>query len=350
MTRLSIVIPSHAGFEDSRTTLDQAFALSRHPSIEVLVGDNSEDPKKLQHWSDRSDISFKCSRSPAPDGAGNFRFTSASASGNLISFLSDDDLLFFLPGFSTDKLILPEGAIGFRPTFALYRESVGIYSVSSFGLTAGRAIDRVKQYFKYAQGANSTLFSIFCSNIWKSMTYETLANHPTNGGFMDWAVVLGLISTGPLIPLPELLYIYNNKNWYTEEEISRNIPKTFLDAGLAPDCSQILPAFQALDSFTLIGRRQSPVSAEEKMEAASFAFEAYFNRLVIYFSNAERPAGLDRERCLYVQRLLAECVTHTDRIAACLLVIELWAPGLSEKYQKYMSEQLDPAIAITCYE
>lgn len=344
MTRLSICVPSHANLDGSHQTLANLKELARLDGIEAVVGDNSGDLAKREHWASSCGPSFRYLVSPESGAVSNWRFTLGHSTGDFTAVLSDDDLLLPLPGFRPEHLDAPKGTIGLRPAMALFHESVGIYRINQFEITAARAIDRVKAYFQNNGGANTTLFSAFETKVLKDLHLQTLANHPTQGGYFDWAMVLGLVSTGPLLKCPQLLYVYNNQNWFTQQDIERNVPKTFTDVGLPADCAQILPAIQALESFILIARVQSPVNAEEKLEAAHYAVDTYFQTLVQQMTPEYPPAGFDAQRWRAVRSILRETVSPTDRLAASLLIMDLWVPGLSERYRAYMNEQVDPAV------
>ena len=344
MTRLSICIPSHASLVDSQQTLVNAQDLARIEGVEGIVGDNSGEMAKRAQWVPHSNSNFRFLASTESDASANWRFTLGHATGVLTAFLSDDDLLHPLPGFRPDQIDVPKGAVGIRPAMALFHKSVGIYRINQFEITAPRAVDRVKAYFQNNGGANTTLFSAFNTQILKEISLQTLENHPTKGGYFDWAFVLGLISTGPLLKCPELLYVYNNHNWFTQEDLDRNVPKTFTDVGLPADCSQILPALQAIESFILIARKQSAVNPDEKLEAAHYAMDAYFQALGQQFASEYSPPGFDVQRWRAVRAILHVTVSPIDRLAASLLIMDLWVPGLSERYRAYMNQQLDPAV------
>lgn len=344
MTKLSICVPSHEKFSGSKQTIDNLYDLSRLNNIECVVSDNSNDALKSNFWCDRVDSSFKYSISKENNALDNWRYALGHAQSDFTIVLSDDDMLHTLPGFDLGKIKIPKGSIGIRPSMALYHESVGIYKLNNFEITDTRAIDRVKTYLKSNGGANTTLFSAYETQSLKRFFNDTLNGHPTSGGYMDWAIVLGLISTGPLLKCQELLYVYNNRNWFTKEDTDRNIFKTFSDVGLPKDCSQILPVLQALDSFIFITRVQSPVEAEEKLEAANFIVYTYFASLIKLFGTDSLPSGLDPERWIKVRSILRSTVTPLDRLAASLLIIDIWVPELSNLYRTYMDDNVDPIV------
>lgn len=344
MTKLSICVPSHGDFSGSKQTLDNLYDLSRLKNIECVVSDNSSDSFKSDFWLSRGDASFEYIISRNNDAQDNWRCALSHANSDYTVVLSDDDMLHTLPGFDLEKIKIPKGSIGFRPAMALYHESVGIYRLNNFEITDSRAIDRVKAYLKNNGGANTTLFSAYETQLLKSIFNVTLKEHPTKGGYMDWAIVLGLISTGPLLKCPELLYVYNNRNWFAKEDTDRNVCKTFTDVGMPGDCSQILPALQALDSFIFITRVQSPVEPDEKLEAANFIVYTYFASLIKLFGTDGLPFGFDPERWIKVRSILRSTVTPLDRLAASLLIIDIWIPGLSDLYRSYMDDQVDPVV------
>lgn len=344
MPKLSVFIPSHGSNEASSQTLLNAFGLSRHASIEVVISDNSSDRSKHSAWAPLCDDSFQYLVSPYSGASENTTFAFKNTKGEWCCFLSDDDELLALPGFDAESMRAPSTVIGFSPTMALYTEQVGIYRTSHMVLDQPRAIARIRHYLENHGGANTTLFSCFRRDIFAQIL-EAIDLHPTRGGYFDWAIVLAMISSGQLLPQQKLLYVYNNRNWSTNEDVSRNIRRTFADVGMAEDNDQILNAHLALDSLCLICRASSPIEMQERLEAGEFAFNSFFLSFCNLMLTEGSSSRFDPKRLSMCRTLAGWAQNTPERVAALLVVIDTWNPGLAERYIKFINETVDPPIA-----
>lgn len=344
MPNLSIFIPSHGLNEGSSQTLLNAFGLSRYAGIEAVISDNSGDRAKHNAWASLCDESFRFLVSPHTGASENWSFAFDNTHGEWCCCLSDDDELIALPGFDAQSLSAPPSVVGLRPTMALYTEEAGVYRFSTMNLTQPRAVDRIRYYLDNHGGANTTLFSCFRRHVIAEI-HHAISLHPTRGGYNDWAIVLALISSGQILSHQKLLYVYNNRNWSTNEDISRNTRRTFTDVGMAEDNDQILNAHLALDAISLICRVTSQTEMQERLEAGEFAL----NRFFLSFCNvllAEGTSSRFNAKRLSQCRTLAGWAQNTpERVAALLVIIDTWNPGLADRYIKFINETVAPPIA-----
>lgn len=340
--RLSVCLPTHLPLAGARQTIDNARDLSARYPFEVIVSDNSADDAKAEELLSLSTDRFHYHRAPPSDALDNWHRALRNATGEFACFLSDDDLLVALPGFDSEDFDAPADAAGIRPTMALYNERSGIYGQSSFDIPETRAIDRVRSYFRKNGGMNTTLFSCFRRELMQDLIGEIQAHHPTKGGYSDWSWVLGLVSSGPLVSNPHLLYVYNNRNWTTSEDIARNTMRTFRDAGLPEDASQILLPLTALDAFGTICRDSSPVPVEEKREAGLFALTVYFDSFVARLRDDAFTRDFAPDRLDLAREMAREAVEPREKLAASLLLAEAWIPGSQEAYTRYFGQTLTP--------
>jgi hypothetical protein len=334
---------------EARQTFDSVRELSERPGIEVIVSDNSGDPLKRAELEASSTAALRYVKSAAADVLGNWCNALRHAEGELACFLSDDDLLVALPGFETDDLVIPAGAAGLRPHMALYTEATGIYAHSGFEIAEVRAIDRVKAYFARNAGANTTLFSCFRRPLLQDMLFALDAHHPTRAGYTDWSMVLGLVSSGPLLPGRRLLYLYNNRNWATAEAIARNTTRTFVDANLPPAATQILNPLTALDSFATICRSTSPIAAEEKLEAAWYVVQTYFDGFVAQLQHPGFTDSIEPAQREFALALARDARSPVDKLAASLLIADAWLPGRRDAYEGYFAKTLDRDVMRSLY-
>jgi hypothetical protein len=325
---------------DARQTIDNARDLSLRYPFEVIVSDNSEDEGKAEELRALNAGRFRYLRSAASGALDNWHSALRHAEGEFACFLSDDDLLIALPGFDGDDFDAPPGAVGIRPTMALYTDSAGIYGQSSFDIPETRAVDRIRSYFRKNGGANTTLFSCFRREAIYDLLTGIQAHHPTKGGYSDWSWVLGLVSSGPLVSNPHLLYVYNNRNWSTAEDVVRNTRRTFHDAGLPEEAAQILLPLTVLDAFGTICRESSPIPLDEKREAGLFAVSVYFDAFVARLGDAAFTRDFAPDRLDLAREMAREAVEPRDKLAASLLLADEWLPGSHEAYTRYYGETL----------
>jgi hypothetical protein len=325
-------------------TLSSLRDLSRYGGVEVIVSDNSMDIEKDKILSAWDSPGYRYLKADSEDMGSNWRLALSKANGEFSCFVSDDDVLVALPGFDPRGMAGEGNMMGIRPSMALFTEANGIYSLSNFEITSARAVDRIKEYFKKNNGANTTLFSAWRTERLKSVYLDCLPLHPTGGGYGDWAIVLALLSEGPIYVHPQLLYVYNNKNWSTSEDISRNVIRTFTDVGMPSDCAQILPILQALECFALVGRANSSLAFDEKLEAVHFCVNVYLDSFRAQFSDLRAQETLTPIRRRLVNHVLTQAVTEVDRLAACFLIAEGWREGLGESYRRYIEAVIDPLI------
>jgi hypothetical protein len=343
MNKLSIYIPSHGTYQASLQTLEECYALSRREGVEVVVSDNSGDPLKSHAWLQKCDESFKYLVSPFQDNGANARNAFNATSGQWICFVSDDDQIVALQGFNVNDLADTEGVVGYCPTMALHSEEHGIYRISNMSLSQSTPIERVRHYFETNGGANTTLFSCFRRDVMADLVRD-VELHPTGGGYFDWAIVLAMASSGLLIHHPKLLYIYNNRNWLTVAQIEKNTRRVFSEVGMADENSQILSAHLALDSFTLINRSSPNLTAADKLIAGEFALNSYFLSFCNTLLDSKVDSMMPSNRIRLCRQLAGWATNTPQRIAALLIIIEEWNPGLAEKYLDFMMRIVHPEV------
>jgi len=344
MTMLTICIPSHARLADARASIDSACALLSHDGIEVVVSDNSRDVEKANYYKLMRKSNFRYLESPHDDTNDNWLNAIEAATGEFILMQGDDDILTALPDFRVPQPSDLRGLIGFRPTFALFSAHQGIYKPTTFSVQGKHAVDRVKDYLQKNGGSNVTIYSGFRRDAWQSLFSNYIAHHPTRAGFIDWSLMLALASTAPIGCAGNLVYLYNNSNWDSEEKVSVRNRRGVVAGGLPPEAVQIQPAFQAIDAFAAICRFDSPVPPEEKIDAGLLVTEVYFSTLMRALNeqiNLNKPPSA---RLLATAKIALDARHPLEQLTACLSIIDLWVPTLREPYQIFLDTVLDPAI------
>jgi hypothetical protein len=204
-------------------------------------------------------------------------------------------------------------------------------------------VERARHYLENNGGTNSTLFNCFRRDIIADL-YKNIELHPTDGGYFDWAFVLAIASSGMVISYPKLLYIYNNRNWLTTQQIEKNTNRLFSEVGLTEENAQILTAHLALDSFTLINRFSCNLRAADKLAAGEFALNSYFLSFCNILLHSKLDYMMSSNRIRLCRQLAGWAANTPQRIAALLVIIDEWNPGLAEKYIEFMRKIIDPEV------
>lgn len=341
MPLLSICVPSNRNLEQSRRTIESVYAMSKLPGVEVIVSDNSECSDKSMEFGGLDSNEFRYLVSGHSSAVKNFKNVLNNARGAYATCLSDDDLLIAMPGFDAEKIKLPGNAVGFRPNMVMFNERSGICQYTNFEIVENRAVGRVKKYFDVFAGSNTTIFSPFRREVMTDFFAEFDEFHPTRGGYADWSLTLGLLSSGILPKNDHLLYMYNNANWDSQADVSRGIGNAFQSAGLPADAAQILPVLNGVDSFAAICRRGSPVETDEKLEAAYYVLIRYFSEFANNVLKVPEARLGGNPKLDLVVKVISDVATPVDALAASLLIIDAWLPGYADKYQEYFGKIFD---------
>ena len=65
------------------------------------------------------------------------------------------------------------------------------YKLANYSIDAKNSIQRILQYLKLNEGNNSTYF--FFRTSYLRDIYALINDHPTKGGYLDWAITITLI-------------------------------------------------------------------------------------------------------------------------------------------------------------
>lgn len=275
MASLSICMPSNRPLVKAKRSIDSVFSTISDTDIEFVISDNSGDQKKKAYIQGvpRSCIRYIAGPITAFD---NWKHAVTNAKGQYVVVVSDDDIILSTSAAPFEQLrASTENVVGARPGFVVFNEKVGLLKASNFGINGPTASERIKEYFQKAQGMNSTLFSAWRKDVLMGV-YDAFSHHPTRGEYADWAIVLALLSTGSVINETSTVFFYDNNNWYGDQDfIKKAVDNLFVNAGLMATDSKHLPLFQAIDSYILINRKNSPLSLPEKRKAGNLALTAY---------------------------------------------------------------------------
>lgn len=339
MSNLSICIPSKRKLIDSKNSIESALHyINNSKNTEFHISDNSEDPAKKEYFDAIVNPNIHYKDSKGADAPLNWRNAISSASGDFIGILNDDDLLIKIdPTTSLDSSELVN-CIGFRPNIAVWEKEKGIVRQTSFEIVGETALQRVQKYFQINQGNNNTIYSFMRKDILKDIHYLNFEANPTGGWYNDWAMVLGYVSSGNIFTDHSSLYIYDNHNWAgTSQEITARIESLFTGCGLIKRSIIFLPLFNAIDSFIFIGRKSTPISRQEALDAGIFALTLYLKSFIQSFQkNPDVFTEIEKNTI----RILISSIGLREILNAVLEVINAHAPEATDKYRYFYTTAL----------
>lgn len=341
--KLSICIPSNRPLAEARQTIESALTLTRFEGIEVAIADNSGDDQKEAYCRSLASPCVRYLRADGTDMDANWQNARRLSSGEYILYLADDDLLFAMPGASLCDLSVPSGAVGFRPQMLMYAQGHGLYDLSSFAVTGARAGDRIKDYFKKNGGSNTTFYSAYRREVISELMDVTL-DHPIRGGYKDWALVLGLLSSGEVTAHKDLAYLYNNNNWVSSEQIEHSSERAFTGAGLPSRTKMLSLLLTGIDAFILIARESSPIGMEERLEAATYTLLQYLQAFAGSVEALAAMPGTTSAQVAALKALVGSLSSPLEALMSGFQVIEQYLPGYGEKYFAYFRQVLGRAI------
>jgi len=336
---LSICIPSNRPLAESRQTMESALALTQFEGIEVAVSDNSGDEQKETYFKERASPAVRYMRSDGADARRNWQYVRNLSTGKYVSIVSDDDLVLALPGANLAELHIPPGAIGVRPQMLMYTKGQGLYSLTNFAVTGPRAIDRIKDYFAKNGGANTTIFSAFRRDLICDVMDLNANFHPIpGGGYQDWPMVLGLLSSGEVAAHEGLAYVYNNSNWLSAAQIEDKIESQFVAIGLPGRTRILVLLLTGIDAFILIARESSNVASEEKLEAASYTLLQYLHAFARDLPSVMSAPETSDSQVAALNNMVASLSSPVDALVEGIRVIDQFLPGYGDKYHAYFRQ------------
>ena len=216
---LSICVPSNRNYVESRESISSAINFCDLTNSEVVVSDNSNDIKKSNFWNNLNLNFFKYDSEAPSESISNWCNAINKSEGLYAGILSDDDLILNIDKSATDyKEVFDNDVMGIKPAIQLWTESAGIYKINNFNITENTAKLRLANYINNNKGDNTTLYSFFNKSVFLDLLKLSLF-HPTKGGFVDWAFVNGLVSSGKILYDASKLLLYKNTKWSGNQEV-----------------------------------------------------------------------------------------------------------------------------------
>lgn len=329
----TICIPSNRPLAEARAAILSAVAVIEEADAEVVVSDNSGDEAKarwLARLATQTGERLRVLPSPGVDATENWNRCVQAARGGFAGFLSDDDRLQCLAPPALDQ---PHEVVGLRPNIVIWTPGAGALHVSRFALDEGVAQDRITAYMARNGGNNTTYYSLVRREVLQPLFALLAAESPSRAGFTDWAIVIALVSSGRFLAEPGLVLTYCNQNWSGDgADISKRVRMLYTDAGLPARAAEFGAAFQALDAYILIARQCSPVAAEERFAAATWALTSLIKPLIVDVNR--NPQAFDEAEIRLAERL-ALASSPEALLGALLRVVAHFEPGLMARYLRF---------------
>ena len=336
---LSICIPSNRTYQGSRASISSAINFCDLSGSELVVSDNSNDVNKSNFWDNIKLDFFNYNSNTPPEAHHNWYNAQNNSKGLYTCMLSDDDLIFNIENPVVDYRDLYKNDIfGIKPIIKLWTNESGTYRTNSFSITDETAMQRVCSYYKNANGNNTTLFSFYRNNIHHDLMELALC-HPTRGGYVDWAFVTALVSSGKILLDTSKLLLYKNTNWTgTQEDIDKKAQKLFEDCGLTERGKLFEDLLGGIDSFIFVARKTSPVNRQEILDAGKNIYALNIRNFCKNYNL--KPSKFTEEEGRLIQKL-----EKTEKFENCLdlslKIIELLRGDLVSKYIKFYEKSLE---------
>ena len=336
---LSICMPSNRGHQNSKSSISTAINFCDLSGSELVISDNSNDINKASFWeSIKLDFFNYHSNSPL-DSNKNWYNAQKKSNGLYTCMLSDDDLILNIDNPQVDyRDLYCNNVFGIKPITKLWNEKAGTYKTNNFSITDETAKQRIHTYYTKANGNNTTLFSFYKNNIHHDLMKLSL-DHPTRGGYTDWAFVTALVSSGKILLDTSKLLLYKNSNWFgTQEHINMQIQNLYKKSGLSKRGSLFEDLLSGIDSFIYVARTTSPVEREEIIDAAK----------AIFYNNIKslcKKYNLDPSKFTAEEGKVIQELQKTEKFESCLdlslKIIEILNNDLVPKYLNFYKKSLE---------
>lgn len=329
---LSIFMNSNRSYDDSRPSIESAITYTKlRNNSELCIVDNSGDMNKSAQYAQLKNSSFQFVEAPGISGRENFLKAMNSTNGRYIQSLGDDD--YVLSTGNSVQYNFDQKIAGYAPNFVIWDKRKGITKTKSLGIKGANAKDRISAYMQTSNGDNVTFYSAINRNLCLDINNTIFNLHPIKGGYWDWAIVLGYLSSGVLLEDHSTLYIYNLENWRNGELIDKGISKMFSGIGAGNRGHLFIRLLLALDSFLLVARKTTPINRDEALEGAQFAFASYCTSFMqLYQQNRQSflPAEID-----LIEKIHTNYGGFIGLLRWALDVIEIFEPSIIKQYKEF---------------
>lgn len=256
MIKKSIAMPSYRSYALSHGAIYAAENFKLLIECDLFISDNSGDASKSGPYTTKT---LPCSRTE------NFLNAFNGTTGNFVLLMNDDDRILSIADVDID---IPSDVVGIQPTVEMFSPSAGILKISSMYNVEAIAQDRLIEWTKSSGGTCHAFFSFWRRDILGSLLDLWANHHPTKGGYLDWAITNGLISSGKVIRDPSVIYFKDISNWVGDDTaVKKERSRIYAECGYEglAEHEQIMIA---IDSFIFVNRKDSPVAPDERLKAA----------------------------------------------------------------------------------
>ncbi|MBB4954612.1 hypothetical protein H4S14_002501 [Agrobacterium vitis] len=340
MPELTICMPSHRNFEDSRAAIESALVFCEKRDALLIVSDNSGDEAKKNFWEGRSPR-LKRIQSDAENATDNMMLAVRAAETPFIMLMGDDDMLGVEEGVASLNLSdLPFDYVGVFPVSEVFLSPTEIVSVSVRVLEQDNASARMMAYMEQGLSNKAPFYSIFRRYVWLSVMDLFHRFHPNRAGFCAWALSFALITSGKMASDPSIRYHYNKSAWRTNELILSRRKEIFTEVGLPEKAMHYEHLFWFLDVFVLINSAGSTLSIDERQHLGKLVVNVLLGKFIVEVANS--PELFDDG----IGTLAEMALEETDSFAQFqlgLLMIERVQPGLKDKYVTFIQAAISGA-------
>lgn len=329
MSLLTLCMPSNRNLERSRRAIEQALAYCEARNVPFVISDNSGDPEKEKFWRERSPL-IRYLTADGTDALTNFLDSVSAADTPFILQIGDDDGISFDPAVPAfDLASLTDDFMGVRVKTLVEITGHGLVRAKEFSIDAMTPGERILEYSQKAGGDNSAFYSIFRREPYLNLMKLFTEQHPTKGGFSDWAMSLALFSYGRMAYDPGTIYHYNADQWAGQEKVEKKNLELFAAAGLPPHTTLFQPLLMALDVFVFVGRPGTPLSRDEALNAISMASGGVLDG---FLGTVTRAPDQYSETVRYLVDLAREEKDAFARFQLALMMADQLKPGLKDGY------------------
>jgi len=338
MTNLTIAMPSNRDVLESATSIQSTLNyVNLRNDTEFCLHDNSGDRSKAEKYKSLVNKSFSYIDASGFGVVQNWLGAINSGNGDYLNMIGDDDYLFSVG--SPVKYEINKELAGYVPNFLVWNNEDGVTEKRNFGITGTTASDRIKEWFKNANGINVAVYCAIKKNLLSEIWSLGINSHPIKAPYWDWAVGCALVSSGKLHQDKSSIFVYNNQNWRTIKKTTSLVKKMFDSAAINNRAPLFILLLHAIDSFILIARATSPVERNEIIQAAQFAFATYCSSFIDSFRK-DKSFFLPREVAT-IEMIDTNSGGFQGLLNWALNVIESFEPGIVDGYKEFYSASIE---------
>jgi hypothetical protein len=336
--QLSILLPTHRSSLLACSRIAQVCSLAS-PDVEVIVRDNSGDPKKRELLSYfRCDYCNIILAEPC-DLYTNYSETLQQARGEFVFVLADDDYCFDHAIPALTSAINSHGGdasvVGITGAY-IAESSRGSAIVSYEKVDAGDPVTRVKAYLAH-RGTNVLYYSSIRREVVQRI-FAFMNAMPDFFSFHDQTICMLYLLNGRFISLNRLLYLYDVGEWDTAESAEKRDVTFYTRAGLDPAINVLHWFLCGLEGAILVRNTDlfPDCRPADRQLIADLWFSVMFNRFQTqvrqtYGSSFAGAAEKIRGKLLQT----AGRVLFDEQLAEITGFMSLFAPDWAGRYQRF---------------